>query len=189
MHDPSVIKVGSCYYGFSTGFEHDSLNPSGSITERRTCSGTAASGWTKIGNIWCSTPSWITTKLGQNPPNIWAPDLKYFNNKFYLYYGASSWGSSHAVMGLATATSIELRQLHEQRRASRAVDLQRRCASTVDEDGDDRRVRHLHQCQQWTVPGGVRGAHLQRGVPERGPRCGSVSRERLQACQEPKTEP
>lgn len=107
MHDPSVIKVGSCYYGFSTGFEHDSLNPSGSITERRTCDSTAATGWTKIGNVWDSTPSWITAKLGSTPPNIWAPDIKYFNGTYHLYYAGSLWGTSYAVMGLATATSIE----------------------------------------------------------------------------------
>ncbi|MDT0484384.1 RICIN domain-containing protein [Streptomyces doebereineriae] len=107
MHDPSVIKVGSCYYGFSTGFEHDSLNPSGSITERRTCDSTAATGWTKIGNVWDSTPSWITAKLGSTPPNTWAPDIKYFNGTYHLYYAGSLWGSSYAVMGLATATNIE----------------------------------------------------------------------------------
>jgi arabinan endo-1,5-alpha-L-arabinosidase len=106
MHDPSVIKVGGCYYGFSTGFENDALNPSGSITERRTCDKTAATGWTKIGNIWESTPAWITAKLGKTPPNIWAPDIKYFNHQFHLYYGASLWGTSYAVLGLATATSI-----------------------------------------------------------------------------------
>ena len=107
MHDPSVIKVGSCSYGFSTGFENDALNPSGSITLRKTCDGTAATGWTKVGNIWESTPSWITDKLGSTPPNIWAPDIKYFNNKYHLYYAASVWGTSYAVMGLATATNIE----------------------------------------------------------------------------------
>lgn len=107
MHDPSVIKVGSCYYGFSTGFENDPLNPSGSITERKTCDSTAATGWTKLGNVWESTPSWITDKLGSTPPNIWAPDIKYFNGKYHLYYAGSRWGTSYAVMGLATATNIE----------------------------------------------------------------------------------
>ncbi|WP_371657709.1 family 43 glycosylhydrolase [Streptomyces sp. NBC_00280] len=107
MHDPSLIKVGSCYYGFSTGFENDSLNPSGSITIRRTCAGTAASGWTKVGNVWSATPSWITAKLGSTPPNIWAPDIKFFNGKYHLYYAGSLWGTSYAVMGLATATNIE----------------------------------------------------------------------------------
>jgi arabinan endo-1,5-alpha-L-arabinosidase len=107
MHDPSVIKVGACYYGFSTGFENDPLNPKGSITERKTCSGTAASGWTKVGNVWSSTPAWIGQRLGQTPPNIWAPDIKFFNNKYYLYYSGAIWGTAGAVMGVATATNIE----------------------------------------------------------------------------------
>ena len=107
MHDPSVIKVGGCYYGFSTGFEHDPLDPSGSITIRKTCGGTAASGWVKVGNVWESTPSWITSRLGSTPPNIWAPDIKYFNGTYHLYYAGSLWGTNYAVMGLATATNIE----------------------------------------------------------------------------------
>jgi arabinan endo-1,5-alpha-L-arabinosidase len=107
LHDPSVIKIGSCYYGFSTGFENDPLNPSGSITEYKTCDATAATGWVKVGNVWNSTPSWIVTKLGSNPPNIWAPDIKALNGKYYLYYAASLWANNKiADMGVATATSI-----------------------------------------------------------------------------------
>ncbi len=106
MHDPSLIKVGSCYYGYSTGFENDPQNPSGSITIRRTCGGTAASGWVKVGNVWNSTPAWITARLGATPPNIWAPDIKAFNGRYYLYYAASIWGQNTlAAMGVATATS------------------------------------------------------------------------------------
>ncbi len=107
LHDPSVIKVGSCYYGFSTGFEKDPLNPSGSITEYKTCDATAATGWVKVGNIWDSTPSWIVAKLGSNPPNIWAPDITRLNGKFYLYYAASLWQNNKiADMGVVTATKI-----------------------------------------------------------------------------------
>src|SRR5882757_8542166 len=75
VHDPSVMKVGNCYYAFSTGPVGDAADHSGAINERRTCSGTAASGWTSIGNIWNSTPSWIVSKIGTNPPDIWAPDI------------------------------------------------------------------------------------------------------------------
>ncbi|MHC5797885.1 arabinan endo-1,5-alpha-L-arabinosidase [Lacisediminihabitans sp. FW035] len=106
MHDPSVIKVGSCYYGFSTGFEGGPGN--GSVTIRKSCAAGGASGWTYLGTVWNSVPAWITTKLGSTPPNIWAPDINYYNGKFYLYYAASIWGQNTvAVMGLATATNIE----------------------------------------------------------------------------------
>ncbi|OCT15081.1 hypothetical protein A8709_13290 [Paenibacillus pectinilyticus] len=105
MHDPSLIKVGSCYYGFSTGFEGGPGN--GSITIRKTCDTTITTGWTYVGTIWNSVPAWITTRLGSTPPNIWAPDINYFNGQYYLYYGASIWGTNTATMGLATATNIE----------------------------------------------------------------------------------
>lgn len=105
MHDPSVIKVGSCYYGFSTGFEGGPGN--GSITIRKTCDPTMVTGWTYVGTVWNSVPAWITTRLGQTPPNIWAPDINYFNGKYHLYYGASIWGTNTATMGLLTATNIE----------------------------------------------------------------------------------
>ncbi|MEU4385465.1 RICIN domain-containing protein [Promicromonospora sp. NPDC023805] len=105
LHDPTVIKVGSCHYAFSTGFENDSQNPSGSITIYRTCDSTAATGWTKVGNTWSSTPAWITQELGSTPPNIWAPDVNYFDGEYHLYYGASLWGTADAAMGLLTATN------------------------------------------------------------------------------------
>ncbi len=106
LHDPSVIKVGSCYYGFSTGFENDPANPTGSITIHKSCTG-ATGPWNKVGNTWSSTPGWITARLGRTPPNIWGPDVKFFNNQYYLYYGASLWGTNTAAMGLLTATNIE----------------------------------------------------------------------------------
>jgi arabinan endo-1,5-alpha-L-arabinosidase len=106
MHDPSVIKVGGCYYGFSTGFEGGPGN--GSVTVRKTCDPTLYRGWSYVGTVWNSVPAWITARLGRTPPNIWAPDINYFNGKYHLYYAASIWGQSTlAVTGLLTASNIE----------------------------------------------------------------------------------
>ncbi|HYN93659.1 MAG TPA: arabinan endo-1,5-alpha-L-arabinosidase [Pilimelia sp.] len=106
MHDPSLIRVGNCYYGFSTGFEGGPGN--GSVTIRRTCDPRLYGGWTYVGTVWNQVPSWITARLGRTPPNIWAPDINYFNGKYHLYYAASIWGQSTlAVTGLLTATNIE----------------------------------------------------------------------------------
>ncbi|MEV8240437.1 family 43 glycosylhydrolase [Microbacterium testaceum] len=104
LHDPSLITVGSCTYAFSTGFENDPNNAAGAVMVYRTCDTPATTNWVKVGNTWASTPAWITQKLGKTPPNIWAPDINFFNGKYYLYYGASVWGTSSAVMGLLTAT-------------------------------------------------------------------------------------
>lgn len=105
LHDPSAIAAGGCEYAFTTGFENDANNPSGSIMTYRTCDSSAATGWSKLNNVWSSTPAWITTALGKTPPNIWAPDVDYFNGSYHLYYGASVWGTDKAVMGLLTASS------------------------------------------------------------------------------------
>jgi len=101
-HDPSMIKVGSCYYVFSTG--NNSYNK-GNIQIRKSCN--LSSGWSLIGTVFTSVPSWITTQLGSTPGNLWAPDINYFNNKYYLYYAGSTYGSNKSVIGLATATNIE----------------------------------------------------------------------------------
>jgi arabinan endo-1,5-alpha-L-arabinosidase len=44
LHDPSIIKAGGCYYAYTTGFENDPANPSGSIMIYRTCQSTPTGG-------------------------------------------------------------------------------------------------------------------------------------------------
>ena len=98
MADPSVIRVGTCYYGFSTGFQGGPGH--GSPTIRKTCDTTLRTGWTYIGTVFTNTPAWITAALGSQPPNLWAPDINYWNGKYHLYYAGSLWGTAFAVMGL-----------------------------------------------------------------------------------------
>lgn len=105
MHDPSVIKVGTCFYGFSTGFERGPGG--GAVTIRKTCDPTLYGGWVYVGTVWNTPPAWITQRIGSTPPNFWAPDINFFNGRYHLYYGASIWGQSTAAMGLLTATNIE----------------------------------------------------------------------------------
>jgi len=101
-HDPSMIKAGSCYYVFSTG---DNNYNKGNIQIRKSCN--LSSGWSLIGTVFTSVPSWITTQLGSTPGNLWAPDINYINGKYYLYYAGSTFGSNKSVIGLATASNIE----------------------------------------------------------------------------------
>lgn len=66
MADPSVIVDGSCWYGYSTGFQGGPGN--GAVTIRKTCSSDHANGWAYVGTVWNSVPAWITTALGSTPP-------------------------------------------------------------------------------------------------------------------------
>ena len=38
---------------------------------------------------------------------IWAPDIRWFNGRYFLYYAVSTFGSQHSVIGLATNKSLD----------------------------------------------------------------------------------
>jgi arabinan endo-1,5-alpha-L-arabinosidase len=53
--------------------------------------------WTYIGKAFTEKPSWKTKG------SIWAPDINFINNKYYLYYSFSTWGDRNPGIGLAIA--------------------------------------------------------------------------------------
>ena len=58
--------------------------------------------WTYMGDAFATRPGWVADDAG-----LWAPEIAYFNNQYYLYYTAS-WtdlpGGGSAI-GVATSTS------------------------------------------------------------------------------------
>ncbi len=93
-HDPSMIKQGRTYYLFATG---------GTIQIRRS---TNLVSWELAGTVFDTIPDWITTAVG-NIPDLWAPDISYFNGKYHLYYAGSHFGTNNSVIGLATNTTLD----------------------------------------------------------------------------------
>ncbi len=56
--------------------------------------------WTYVGDVFQSKPSWVAPDAG-----LWAPDIRYFNGQYTLYY-AASWTSlpgGGSAIGVATA--------------------------------------------------------------------------------------
>lgn len=104
VHDPAIIEQDGTYYVFSTGQENG-LN--GGTIQIRKSSDLAK--WVLIGTVWEGVPGWITEALGSTPPNLWAPDITYFNGKYYLYYAGSRFGTNNSVIGLATNTTLDPR--------------------------------------------------------------------------------
>ncbi|APR80536.1 Arabinan endo-1,5-alpha-L-arabinosidase [Minicystis rosea] len=95
-HDPSLFHApGGAWYLFATG---------GSLGVRRS---TNLSSWSSVGNVFPSTPAWISAKLGQSITSLWAPDISYFEGRYHLYYAGSTFGSNHSVIGLATNTTLD----------------------------------------------------------------------------------
>jgi arabinan endo-1,5-alpha-L-arabinosidase len=60
--------------------------------------------WRDAGSAFPGGAPWTTPYTG-GARNLWAPDLSYHNGQYYLYYSASSFGSSKSAIFLATSTS------------------------------------------------------------------------------------
>jgi arabinan endo-1,5-alpha-L-arabinosidase len=95
VHDPTMIWNGTRYYLFGTS----------NTLEIR--SSTNMQQWSRVGNIFSAIPAWVTTALGEDPGNLWAPDVSYFNCEFHVYYSGSTFGSNLSVIGLATSPTLD----------------------------------------------------------------------------------
>ncbi len=105
-HDPSLIKVGSCTYAFSTGFENDPANPLGAPLSYKSCGNDGSSNWQLLGPVWSTSPTWPLAQFGAYPRNYWAPDISVRNGVYYLYYVAAIQVGKVGT-GLLTSTNIE----------------------------------------------------------------------------------
>lgn len=104
VHDPTMAKQGGTYYLFSTGDPAGTLG-NGNIQIRTSRN---QKHWTFTGTVFATKPTWITDALG-NIPNLWAPDISFFNGEWHLYYAGSSFGSNNSVIGLATNPTLNPR--------------------------------------------------------------------------------
>jgi arabinan endo-1,5-alpha-L-arabinosidase len=93
--DPSIIKHGDSYYIVATG---------AGIPIRRSKD---LIHWELVGQVFDGPlPSWAQQEVpGTRIP--WAPDIAYYNGKYYLYYSLSTFGSQRSVIALATNETLD----------------------------------------------------------------------------------
>lgn len=91
IHDPTVLKTPSGTY--LAAYTGDNVQLKTSTDRTR---------WTNAGAVFPSGAPWTTTYTNGGL-NLWAPDLSFHNNQYYLYYSASSFGSSRSAIFLATS--------------------------------------------------------------------------------------
>lgn len=94
VHDPGIIKAGGTYYIYGTGV---------GIEVKRSQDGL---NWSTIGKVFNTYPSWANRYVPNHESNIWAPDIQYYNGKYYLYYSVSTFGKNISAIGMATSTSL-----------------------------------------------------------------------------------
>jgi arabinan endo-1,5-alpha-L-arabinosidase len=93
IHDPTVVKTPGGTYLAAFTADNVGLKTS---TDR--------TAWRDAGPAFPNGAPWTTTYTG-GAKNLWAPDLSYRNGQYYLYYSASSFGSSRSAIFLATSTT------------------------------------------------------------------------------------
>jgi arabinan endo-1,5-alpha-L-arabinosidase len=92
-HDPTVVKRPDGTYLIAATGNGIALKTS---TNRTT--------WRNAGAVWPNGASWTTTYTNGSR-NLWAPDLSFHNGRYFLYYSASSFGSSRSAIFLATSAT------------------------------------------------------------------------------------
>jgi arabinan endo-1,5-alpha-L-arabinosidase len=93
-HDPAIAEHNGTYYVYSTGVGLPIRTSKDLVT------------WTKSGRVFSEVPAWAKRKIPAVTA-LWAPDLSFFNNRWHLYYAASSFGSDNSVIGLATNPTLD----------------------------------------------------------------------------------
>jgi arabinan endo-1,5-alpha-L-arabinosidase len=95
VHDPSMVRArNGVYYVYGT---HNGL---GALASRDLVHFRAAGAAFPDGVAWAQDYS-------GDPRELWAPDVSFHNGRYWLYYAASSFGSNHSAIGLATSRTGE----------------------------------------------------------------------------------
>lgn len=94
VHDPVITKNKEGYYLFSTGpgivFYHS----------------TDMKNWKNQGSVFSEMPKW-TQKIEGFDGHMWAPDIYFANDQYYLYYSVSAFGKNTSGIGVATNKTLD----------------------------------------------------------------------------------
>lgn len=135
MHGPTMAEEHGPHYLFSTG------DPAGMIGNgsSRNRPYKDPERWTYQGTVFSETHRRITARLG-DIPNLWAPDISYFNDLWHLYYAASTFASDQSIIALATTPPLD-----QKRPLSHWTDAGEAVSSTRGNDYNVRQPRrNLH---------------------------------------------
>jgi beta-xylosidase len=94
-HDPSIAQEDGVWWVFHTGT---------GIQVKLSSDGSA---WTQDRSVFSEPLAWwkdYAPKMNYN--DVWAPDIEWYNGKWWLYYSVSEFGKPTSAIGLASSTSI-----------------------------------------------------------------------------------
>ena len=94
-HDPTIIKEGNLWWAPFTGQGIQMKYSSDGYT------------WHNGVQVFASALSWWKTYAPNMTTNdVWAPDLTYYNGRYYMFYSVSEFGKNNSAIGLVSCSSI-----------------------------------------------------------------------------------
>lgn len=95
VHDPVMAKQGDTFYIFCTGMGISVYSSSDMKT------------WTRQKGVFSSPPAWTDQVVSGFRGHMWAPDISYYDGKYYLYYSVSAFAKNTSAIGLATNSTLD----------------------------------------------------------------------------------
>lgn len=93
-HDPVVAKQGDIYYLFCTGPGITSFTSKDLKI------------WKQADPVFAKDPAWALDVAPKFDGHIWAPDISFHNNTYYLYYSVSAFGKNTSAIGVTTNKTL-----------------------------------------------------------------------------------
>ncbi len=94
-HDPVMIKEGDKFYVFCTG---------PGITA---FSSTNLKDWKSLEPTLKQEPAMVKQVVQEFAGHLWAPDIQFHNNQYYLYYSASAFGKNTSGIGVSVNNTLD----------------------------------------------------------------------------------
>lgn len=95
VHDPVMIRHEHTYHLFATG-RGIAVWTSPDLVH-----------WTRQKPVFDAPPQWAVDAVPTFQGHIWAPDISYFDGRYYLYYSVSAFGKNTSCIGLATNVTLD----------------------------------------------------------------------------------
>ncbi|MGV8879915.1 MAG: arabinan endo-1,5-alpha-L-arabinosidase [Sphingobacteriaceae bacterium] len=95
VHDPVMIKQKDTYYLYCTG-QGISVFSSKDLKN-----------WQKEPPVFEEKPGWVDGMVPDFKNHIWAPDISFHNNLYYLYYSVSAFGKNTSAIGVTINTTLD----------------------------------------------------------------------------------
>ena len=95
VHDPVMIKQKDTYYLYCTG-RGISVFSSKDLKN-----------WNPEPAVFNEKPTWVDAIVPDFKNHIWAPDISFHNNQYYLYYSVSAFAKNTSAIALATNTTLD----------------------------------------------------------------------------------